>query len=246
MKSTLFAAAALIAIATPSFAADLGKFGTTPPISPLHNWSGAYVGLQAGFSKNHQDYADRGYGEYEGDNYFLHESVSAFVGGGHAGYNVQRGRFVYGIEGDLEYNSVDNTGEFPGEDWGYYAETGLQGSARVRLGYAFDRSLIYATAGLAIGEFSFRAFCDWCAGPSLSGSMSQVHVGWTAGAGWQYAFNDRVSVRAEYRYTDLGSQTEDVSEYWSDAMGEGNYNYRDTFDLSSHAVRFGVSYALGR
>lgn len=245
MKSSLFSAAALIAFATPSFAADLGKFGATPPISPLYDWSGAYVGLQAGYSKNHQDFADRGYGEDEGDYYFLDERVSAFVGGGHAGYNFQRGRFVYGVEGDLEYDSTDNTAEFPMEDWGYHAKTGLQGSARVRLGYAFDRSLIYATAGLAIGEFSYRAFCDWCDVPSVSGSMSQVHVGWTAGAGWQYALNDRLSVRAEYRYTDFGSQTEDVSEYWSNATGDDDY-YKDTFDLTSHAVRFGVSYALGK
>jgi len=239
MKSTLFAGAALIVIATPSFAADLGKFGATPPISPLYNWSGAYVGLQAGYSKNHQDYASLGYGEEAGDNYFIHDSVSAFVGGGHAGYNVQRGRFVYGVEGDIEYDSTDNSVEFPMDLWGYHAKTGLQGSARVRLGYAFDRSLIYATAGLAVGEFSFKEFCDWCSPPEVSRSWDQVRVGWTVGGGLQYALNDRWSVRTEYRYTDFGKQTEDVSEFWDS-------NYRSTFSLTSHDVRFGVSYALGK
>jgi outer membrane immunogenic protein len=243
MKSTLLAAVTLVALGTPAFAADLGRF-RSPAISPLYDWSGSYVGLQAGYSRDHQDYAERGYGDLEGENYYTHDSVSAFVGGGHAGYNFQRGRLVYGIEGDLEYDAARNTVEYQNDDWGYEAKMGLQGSARLRLGYAFDHLLVYGTAGLAVGEFSFKSICDWCglfseSGATESGSMHQTRVGWTAGAGLQYALNDRLSVRTEYRYTDFGSQTEDVSEFWDDP-------YRDTFSLTSHSVRLGVSYALGK
>jgi len=242
MKSILLSAAALLALGTPSIAADLGSLHAAPAISPLYDWSGYYIGLQGGYSQTHQDYKDIGYGDDLGDDYYGSDAQPAFVGGVHAGYNIQSGALVYGIEGDVEYNDGRNTWTAPG-DWGYKAESGWQGSARLRLGYAFDQALIYATAGLAVGEFSFRDFCDWCSPQSISSSMSQVRAGWTLGAGFQYALDDRWSVRTEYRYADFGSQKEDVSEYWSDATN-GPLSYKDTMSLTSHTVRFGVSYAL--
>lgn len=246
MRSTLLAAGALVALGTSAFAADLGTLRARPAISPLYDWSGSYVGLQAGYSRSHLDYDDVGYGADQGLKYSGSDSQSAFVGGGHAGYNIQRGALVYGIEGDVEFNDGRNTGSSAGDgSWGYKAKTGWQGSARLRLGYAFDRSLVYATAGLAVGEFSFRDFCDWCSPPSVSGSMNQTRVGWTVGAGWQYALDDRWSIRTEYRYTDFGSETEDVSEYWTNAAGFPQ-SFKDSIDLTNHTVRFGVSYALSK
>ncbi|WP_052699402.1 outer membrane protein [Hyphomicrobium sp. 99] len=240
MKRSCLSAVALVALSSSSFAADLGKLRATPAISPLYDWSGSYVGLQAGYSRGHVDYKEIGYDEVQGENYFGGDSQPAFVGGGHAGYNIQRGALVYGVEGDVEFNDGRNTWYDPiYHSWGYKAQTGWQGSARVRLGYAFDHSLVYATGGLAVAEFSARDFCDWCDPPSVSGSMNQPRVGWTVGGGMQYALNDRWSVRTEYRYTDFGSHTEDVSVYW-------DRHFKDAWSLTSHAVRFGVSYALGK
>ena len=64
--------------------------------------------------------------------------------GGFAGWNRQLdNNIVFGLEGDLKYdwNSKKYNGFETGTDWG--------GSARVRLGYAFDDALIYATGGWA-------------------------------------------------------------------------------------------------
>jgi outer membrane immunogenic protein len=44
---------------------------------------------------------------------------------------------------------------------------------------------------------------NWC----LSGSTSGLSVGWTAGAGIEYAFAPRWTAKAEYLHVDLGSKT---------------------------------------
>lgn len=238
MRLSVLSAVALVAMGAPAVGADLGMPRATPAISPLYDWSGLYVGLQAGYSNTKQSVVDRNSDDEFPDGASGSDHLGAFVGGGHAGYNFQRGRVVFGIEGDIEYNDGrDKDWRVGLLSWGFGTDYGFQGSVRGRLGYAFDRSLVYATAGLALGEFSFEQFCDFC-GAGTTGYRSEVRVGWTVGAGLQYALDDRWSVRTEYRYTDFGSQTEDVS-IWAEP-------YKDTMSLTSHAVRFGVSYALGK
>ncbi len=49
----------------------------------------------------------------------------------------------------------------------------LDGSVRGRLGYAWDRALIYATGGVAFGDFNNSDV--------LGDSVWNARVGWTAG-----------------------------------------------------------------
>ncbi|AVA25185.1 outer membrane domain-containing protein (plasmid) [Rhizobium sp. NXC24] len=112
--------------------------------------------------------------------------------GGFIGYNWQfENNVVLGLEGDLNYNWNKDT-IAPGIDVG----TDIDGSVRARLGYAFDRALIYATGGWE----ATRGFID-------TGSKdTKTFNGWTVGAGVDYAFTDRVFGRLEYRYTDFGDK----------------------------------------
>ena len=91
------------------------------------------------------------------------------------------------------------------------------GTVRARLGYAWDRTLIYATGGWAYGRarnsisdirlcgvVGGGTGCVWGDGASRSLNYSS---GWTLGAGLEYAFTNNLSAKIEYLYVDLGSKS---------------------------------------
>jgi outer membrane immunogenic protein len=129
---------------------------------------------------------------------------------------------VYGIETDIEASSISGAG-IGSLGYGHDAEIGWLGSTRGRLGIAYDRTLFYATAGWAYGDVKIdKGFA----------SYSDVRSGWTAGVGAERAITDRMMVRLEYRYTDLGS-----SNFSSSAV-----NSIDKSEIDFHAVRAGLSF----
>jgi outer membrane immunogenic protein len=101
------------------------------------------------------------------------------------------------------------------------------GSARARVGYLIEnRMLVYGTAGLAYGRTDAEAAFGYtagtpglsavgtatsmtdCSGPEcLAGASGGTSVGWIAGAGFEWALTDTVSLKTEYLHIDLGSET---------------------------------------
>jgi OOP family OmpA-OmpF porin len=136
------------------------------------------------------------------------------IGGGQIGYSWQFNNFVLGVEGDVRGGGPSNTttlgapgvpGIAPGSH--FTASSDVNGSIRGRLGYAIDPFLIYATGGVAIADANLRAsFAPTAVTPGGTVSRSSTLVGPTAGAGVEYALNNNVSLAAEYRYTDYGSE----------------------------------------
>jgi len=139
------------------------------------------------------------------------------IGGAHVGYNYQINQFVLGLEGDVDGSSLSKTANFAPFSSYYqdfilttvHSNLGVQGSIRGRLGYAFDRVLVYATGGVAFGGFNTSvstAYANALFYPAFSGrdSFSNTRVGWTVGGGLEYAITNNWSIRAEYRYTDFG------------------------------------------
>jgi outer membrane immunogenic protein len=90
------------------------------------------------------------------------------------------------------------------------------GTLRGRVGYAFDRVLLYATGGLAYGRTELNTSITdvvggrWCgpAGLCAAASSSQWQTGWAAGAGLDWAFAPQWSLRGEYLHYDLGSRNQ--------------------------------------
>lgn len=133
-----------------------------------------------------------------------HIGPKGFVGGLHFGYNYQINQFVLGAEGDFDYTSIQGSRAFS-YDTSNGAIAGTlklksdwQGSARLRLGYAIDNFLLYATGGIAFADAQLQT--------NGLGS-SRTHVGWTAGGGVEYAFTQNWIGRVEARYTDFDRQT---------------------------------------
>lgn len=178
-------------------AADLGSPGLLPPAPELpgyYSWTGVYAGLQAGY----------GWGDGRlrigtvPPLSVAAETDSAF-GGAHAGFNYQFGSVVLGIEGDVE--ALDIRSRFGGAGLAGRVSQDWQGSARARIGYAFDRMMVYATGGLAFTEYERRVF-DPATG--FGERLTSARTGWNLGAGVNYAFTDNLILGAEYRYTDFG------------------------------------------
>ncbi|MBA3544462.1 MAG: porin family protein [Chthoniobacterales bacterium] len=82
-----------------------------------------------------------------------------------------------------------------------------QASIRGRVGYAWDRTMLYATGGVAFTEV--RAFTNWIPVgifPGTIASESRTLVGATVGAGIEHAVTNNFTVGVEGRYTWYGTE----------------------------------------
>ena len=124
-----------------------------------------------------------------------------FLAGGTVGYNWQSGAIVYGIEGDFDWSNVKDSVACGGRRATCETSSSWLATFRGRVGYAFDRWLPYVTGGGAYGNV--KATVSVAGGLAVSTSSSQL--GWTVGAGLEYAFMGNWTAKLEYLYVDLGS-----------------------------------------
>jgi outer membrane immunogenic protein len=208
-------------------AADLGPYrGGSIKDAPApvaygrpFSWTGLYVGAQVGYGWGTTDASS---GPTTGFDQTYGYDTNGWVGGGHLGYNWQVQNLVFGVETDIEGANIRGKGV---GSLGLTHDTDVSwlGSTRGRLGIAYDRTLFYATAGLAYGDVKIdKGFA----------SYSDVRTGWTVGGGIEQAISDRMTFRLEYRYTDLGS-----TNFSSTAA-----NSIDKSSVDFHTVRAGVSF----
>ena len=108
------------------------------------------------------------------------------------------------------------------------------GTLRARLGFAIDRTLIYATGGLAYGRVE-NTFAD-TTGVGDYASNSSWKTGWTLGGGVEYAFTNNWTAKVEALYFDLGSQTVTSADFDP---------YVKKFDNTGWTVRAGINYKFG-
>jgi outer membrane immunogenic protein len=188
---------------------------------------------------------------------------SSFTSGVQAGYNYQINRFVIGVEADANYLGLRKsytTGPLLGAQGpGTYSVTAASTAdalftLRPRVGIAFDRNLVYVTGGLAASTFVFSQNISYlnprlnflpfttAAGGANAGSASSTKVGWTIGAGFERMLNDNWSVKAEYLYVDLGTQSF-ASSYTDLQPAVFTVQHRDS--LTTNILRLGVNYRLG-
>jgi outer membrane immunogenic protein len=210
MKSRLIhlglAIAALMAAPIAAQAADLGptpSYKAPAYVAPSYaTWTGFYVGINGG------------YGFGSADTGGVSFDPSGFLIGGTVGYNLQTGSWVWGLEGDFAYSAMKDDSTVAGAE----IEIPWFGTARGRIGYAgWGNLLPYITGGAAFAKMDIS-------GPG--GSESDTRIGWTVGAGLEYALFSNWSVKVEYLYADLGEFE----------FAGGN------IDFNTHIVRGGINY----
>jgi outer membrane immunogenic protein len=226
-KCLIVIAAAAILGGSPAVAADMAL--KAPPLPPVSNWTGFYVGLNAGAAVNDSRYnldpsgcflTNPACGGGPANNPLRSDARtftdSSFTGGGQAGYNWQSRMLVWGVEADINYKG-ENTGDnvnrpvLPPLVGNFLHSTSDRmdwfGTVRGRFGFLpTPNLLIYGTGGLAYGQVasstavSFTSTTD-----AYAGSISTTRAGWTAGAGGEWKFNSNWSAKVEYLYVDLGT-----------------------------------------
>jgi len=236
-----------------------GYYKAPPMVVPAFHWTGLYAGVNAGYGTNrdnvniHPESVNANIAVGLGDSpTALTVRDAGFLGGGQIGYNWQTGRLVWGVETDLDWAQISgSTANTFGPD--FFTTTvdkniSWLGTARGRVGtLATDNLLLYVTAGAAYGGTEL-AFDQRQAGVNCpfnvvcsTGSVSKTKVGWTAGAGFEYAVTNRATLKAEYLFVDLGS----VSLTSADSNGQfAPFIYGVNTKFMDNIVRVGLNYKL--
>ncbi|QPC91913.1 outer membrane protein [Mesorhizobium sp. INR15] len=224
MTNTLIIASAMILITGSAFAADTIAHDEAVPVEAGFAWSGLYAGMDFGYAAGKSSLFIGGTDGFD-------INPDGFVGGVHIGVNHElTNRFVLGAEADLTNSNVEGLTTITNVlirnklTW--------SGSARLRAGYAFDRTLPYITAGLAAARYEVTGIIGNGGATAEIPLHDDTHIGWTVGAGIEQAFTDKWIARAEYRYTDFGSK-----DLTGAAASTGA-----SVDLKTNDVRVGLSY----
>ncbi len=232
MRKLLLATAALTALGSSAFAADMPlKAPPAPPPAPIFSWTGFYIGGELGGAWSNGHVTDSLFGLNVSTN------RTGWLGGGVVGYNYQINNFVLGVEGDFDWTSLKATGTgvfVPGVGT-------LQASAKTdwistvagRVGFAADRALFYVKGG---GGWVRNTASITNLNTGAGVSASNTNSGWLIGTGVEYAFAPNWSGKLEFDYLGLRSWS------WNSVVFPG-----DTFTASRNIsmLKAGINYRFG-
>jgi outer membrane immunogenic protein len=200
----------------PAFAADLPA---SPPIyapqpvpspPPRFSWTGCYLGIDGGgaWGRAQSVAATSPRGVNIGLPITNPFNLSGGVFGGEVGCNYQISAVVVGVANDFAWTNMSGRGSdippFATGATNTVSESWLD-TVRGRVGFAWDRVLIYGTGGAAFANVGINV----CSAVMLCVSDSQVRTGWTAGAGAEWAAwpipGGNLTFKIEYLHVDLGN-----------------------------------------
>jgi outer membrane immunogenic protein len=181
---------------------------------------------------------------------------SGFTGGLQAGYNWQRDRIVWGIEGDINYlgindgSSIDRPVAAPLVGTFIHSETDKMswlGTFRGRVGVTATPSfLLYGTGGLAFGQVkSVTAISFTTTTDAYAGALDDTKVGWTLGVGGEWIVAPKWSIKAEYLYVDLGKAGYNNACFTAVCTGFAPPpSYQTDLRVRENIVRVGLNYKI--
>lgn len=213
MKSVLVASVAALALAggiVSASAADIQQRSMPAKapayVAPVYTWTGPYIGISGGYGWGSSDFSGGGSLDPDGGLF-----------GATLGYNWQMGALVTGIEGDISWSGLKDSGTCTLGPCS--VENNWLGTVRGRLGYNAGRWMPYITGGLAVGDIDARI--------SGVGSSDKTKAGWTLGGGVEAQIAGPWSAKVEYLYVDLGN---------GDSIGGQRP------DFTTNIVRAGLNY----
>jgi outer membrane immunogenic protein len=218
MKPRLISALGAVALITGSFAVQAADLGTQPvqqayraPVAtPGYNWTGMYLGVNGGYGWGSQDplslITDR-FDRFSFD-------INGGLVGGTFGAQIQSGRVVLGLEGDIDWANIKGSTTVspallgaPQFNSSISTKITSVSTARMRVGYAADNVLFYGTAGVAIlgGHTDVSVLGQPCGTvlPTCAGSGNRA--GMAAGGGLEYGFTPNWSAKIEYLWIGAGA-----------------------------------------
>jgi outer membrane immunogenic protein len=262
IRNLLLGSVALTASASMVFAADLPtKKGPPPaPVAAPYSWTGFDVGVQAGYGWGNEN-DDLSLSQFfrAPDDHF---SAHGAIGGAHVGYDQQLGSLVLGVRGELDASGLRGTATSSLTTYPSYSSSCASEGCTItdaslafrntwqafllgRAGVAFDRLLVYAVGGLALGDDRENVAVTqtrYGTGGSQigipqtwTGSQTNTLVGGAIGLGAEYAFDKHWTFGAEWRYVDFAR-----GDYSASSGGFNTVRYKAGF--SENLAIFDVGY----
>lgn len=232
MKHKLASILLTTVAATGAEAADLPARHAAPvaPPPPVFLFQGFYVGAQIGYA----GMATRLRDVFAATGATLATETGrsgGVIGGLHAGYDWRSGPLVFGVVGDIDGTSVESSATTIFGD-GARNRIGIQGSIRGRVGYAYDRFLVYATGGLLLADVSRQYQSGF-----IIDNRHDIVAGPTLGLGVEYALDQHWRANVEYRANGLSTTRDHASANapWAKVRQQGGEGL----------IRAGVSYHFG-
>jgi outer membrane immunogenic protein len=198
-------------------AADMAVKARPPVPVAVYNWTGCYIGGSVGgkFASTRDTVFVPATANSPASSLDLGRGESdTWIAGGQVGCNYQTGKWVFGIEGDAHAQrwsrsqAIAGVLPFPfiaGDI--YELRSDWQASLRGRVGYAWDRTMLYATGGVAFTEV--RAYTNWIPFGIFPATLTwdtKTLVGGTVGIGVEHAVTNNFTVGLEGRYSYYGNQ----------------------------------------
>ena len=242
-----------------------------PPPLPVFTWTGGYFGINAGYAFDSSRSFTLA-GNTPGTSAlvaagrvspYFHSNSSGFTGGGQIGYNYELGGLgglgggipgiggfglgqagvVFGVEADAAYTDLNNTNTGGAAlATNYHARTEFVGTARGRLGLAFDNVMVYGTGGFAYGGVNSRVSVG-----NFTGGSDTIRTGYAYGGGVEYALPTTsfvnvfhagaVTVKAEYLHYDLGTSSMGI-------VNAGGNSFTSRIHTEGNIVRAGLNYKM--
>ena len=238
-KLGIVVALGVLSAASSASAADLPPAGpplySAPP--PTWTWNGCYVGGQVGygFASDTDNETVTASGAASPFSPGSAASPNGFLGGGYVGCNWQPlgPPIVFGVEADAEWANLTGTTSFTGTGMPpdtFQSQINGQGAICGRIGYAFNRVLLYAAGGVAFANINEH---DVLAAAGASDDNSTTATGWTLGLGMDYALSPNWIARVEYRYSNFGSFAYDPVVFPA---------FTENHAITENAVIAGVAY----
>jgi outer membrane immunogenic protein len=170
-------------VMAPTYGAPLPAYSPPPPPAVYSWWTGCYLGGNLGGVWTRAFYTHDNSTVVE-DFTFIPKSV---IGGGQLGCQYQWNSLVFGVEGTWSWSNLQQSQPsvlLPNRE----RSIGIDqiGTATARLGYVWDRTMLYAKAGWAgvrvsararnLGTGEFVDFTDWSNGWTVGVGLE--HVPW--------------------------------------------------------------------
>jgi outer membrane immunogenic protein len=242
MKKFLLGTVALLALAAPASAADLGARpyqAPSPMVAMVYDWSGFYIGANGGWGSSHKCWdlvtAAGAFIGAEG----CHDATGG-VAGGQVGYRWQSGTWVFGLEGQGNWADLKGSNSstlFPGI---FTNESKIDafGLFTGQIGWAANNVLFYVKGGAAVTNDHFRV-TSTAVGVTVANSNDDTRWGGTVGAGLEYGFAPNWTAGIEYDHLFMQDRT--VTFTTVAALGGGvfsNERIRQDVDLVTVRVNY--------
>ena len=165
-------------------------------IQPIpYNWTGFYVGINAGGGWGRTDWT------YVVSGNTASHNTSGGLIGATLGYNHQIQNWVLGVEGDWDWARINGSTACPNPAFSCESRIKSLGTVRARVGTVWGNALIYATGGWAWANLTIQTNSTATGTIGTSTNAS----GWTLGGGVEYSFMPNWSAKLEYLYLGLGT-----------------------------------------